>query len=340
MKQKHLLFLPLILLYSLIRGQNPITTAVPFLSISPDARSSSLAGCGAASEADVFSMYYNPAKYAFIKKNTSVGGGYSHWMKGGTHLFNIAAAQRVGKRSALAASFRYHNGMTVDYHDEFGFLLDLYRPYDFAVDLTYAIRLNDAFSLALAGRYIQSADFNSNNFFFNPVEKGRSIAFDLGMYYQKPVNLGVYNSQYALGTSITNMGSKMEYGNGWNQDPIKTAIPTTLRLGTSLKTEFNKDHVLTCMVDFTRLLFCDTVGNFKEELLKINYGLGLEYAWKDLAFVRTGYFNQPRLMGNRKYLSFGLGVAFNHFGIDAAYNMSTTSFHNTDYLLVDAYFFL
>ena len=358
---KRILFLPLLLLSGFMMGQNPITTAVPFLSVSPDARGAGLAGCGTATEADVFSMYYNPAKYAFVEGNTLAGGGYNRWLAGETNLFNAAVAQRVGRQSTLAATFRYFNGMSVEYLDPTGQFVGTYAPSDFAVDLPYAIRVNEVLSLALAGRYIQSSAGEQYYFSsFNEIKKGRSFAADLGIYYRKPLSLGGLKAHFAFGASINNIGSKISYwASPFQLVQYKTAIPTTLRFGTSLKTKFADDHILTGMVDFTKLLvpfdipvigcdvsvfkgmlrsFYDAPGGFKEELSEINYGIGLEYAWKETVFVRTGYFNQPYLKGNRKYLSLGLGAAFGHFGVDASYEMSTTSYHNSDYLVVGTHF--
>jgi len=252
MKTHSFLFLPL-LLCGMVAAQSPVTTAVPFLSITPDARGAGLADCGVASEADAYSMYYNPAKYAFIGSNTTA---------------------------------------------------------------------------------------------------------DLGVYYRKPVRLGGLDARLALGASITNLGTKIGYSKDKNPY-LKEFIPTTLRLGTSLKVNLGGDHALTGMADLTKLLvpsqptpathlqstflcmiqsFYDAPGGFKEELYEINYGLGLDYAWRDMLHVRTGYFNQPALKGNLKYLSLGLGLELKHFGLDVCYDLSTTSTHNADYLKVDTHF--
>lgn len=355
------LILPLLLLSGMVAAQSPITTAVPFLSITPDARGAGLADCGVASEADAYSMYYNPAKYAFIGSNTTVGLGYSRWTLGQTNLYNAAVAQRIGQRSTLAATFRYHQGLAVESLNTLGQWGGTFTPHDLAVDLGYAIRLNDALSLAVAGRYIQSNAFGKDDDVVNVYDRiktGRSFAADLGVYYRKPVRLGGLDARLALGASITNLGTKIGYSKDKNPY-LKEFIPTTLRLGTSLKVNLGGDHALTGMADLTKLLvpsqltvesrdqsvfmgmiqsFYDAPGGFKEELYEINYGLGLDYAWRDMLHVRTGYFNQPALKGNLKYLSLGLGLELKHFGLDVCYDLSTTSAHNADYLKVDTHF--
>lgn len=344
--KKHLtitLTLVLLLARSLVFAQGAITTAVPFLTVAPDARGSGLANCGAASKADVFSMYYNPAKYAFIDKNTSIGVAYGRGLLGQTDLFHGAVAQRIGQRSVIAASFRYHDEMSVSYVDPLGFAVSSFTPHHFAADLAYAFQLNDALSIAVAGRYIRSYAFSTSNPLYD-TKTGQSFAGDLGVYYCKPLELWHLPMQYTLGASITNLGSKISYGKdnaGGNQNGlIKTPIPTTLRIGTGLKANLNEDHSLTGMIDFTKLLVPSSmsIDSFKEELYEINYGLGLEYAWKDMVFVRAGYFNQPQLKGNRKYLAFGLGFEYGGFGIDASYHCSTTSINNTYCFCVDTHF--
>ena len=366
MKNKRILLLPLLLIGGLVWAQGPITTAVPFLSVAPDARGSGLANCGVASEADVFSMYYNPAKYAFIQKNTSVGISYSRWLIGKNNLFHAAASQRIGKRSVMAASFRYNEEMSISYYTPIGAAVGSYVPHHIAADLAYAFQLNDMLSIAVTGRYIRSSAFSTEEDFINThdhIQTGQSLAFDLGVYYHKPVKLGELPAQYTLGASVTNVGNKIGYGKngmGWNHyELIKIPIPTTLRVGTGLKMNLHEDHSLAGMIDFTKLLvpssityesynesvfkgiirsFYDAPGGFKEELYEINYGLGLEYAWKDRVYVRSGYFNQPQLKGNRKYLAFGIGFKFDYFGLDASYNLSTTTIHNSDYLRIGTYF--
>lgn len=366
MKNKRILLFLLLLVGGRMMAQGPITTAVPFLSVAPDARGSGLAGCGVASEADMFSMYYNPAKYAFVANNTSIGICYSRWLIGHNNLFHAAASQRIGKRSVIAASFRYNKEMGISYDNPFGFEVGSYTPHHFATDLAYAFQLNNALSIAVAGRYIQSSVFSTDANTLNPYDRiktGWSLAFDLGVFYNKPLDLGHIHAQYTFGTSISNVGNKIGYGKNdlWNNhfELFKTPIPTTLRIGTGLKMNLNEDHSLTGMIDFSKLLvpssityesydesvfkgmirsFYDAPGGFKEELYEINYGLGLEYAWKDRVYVRSGYFNQPQLKGNRKYLAFGIGIKFDYFGLDASYNLSTTTIQNTDYLRIGTYF--
>lgn len=357
-----LLIVLLLLSFGTMRAQEPtpIVTAVPFLSINPDARGAGMADCGVASEADVFSMYYNPAKYAFIKHQTSFGTSYYHWIMGKDHQFQIAAAQRLGSRSTLAASFRYHQGAQVDYFDHTGVLVDDYHPHELAADLAYSLRLNDCWSLGATGRYVRSYAFDTEVDPYHRVQTGQSFAADLGVYCHKPLNS--IDAEYALGLAITNIGTKIYYGkNYWNGGHLlEYYIPTTLRIGGSLKKNFGKDHSLAAMVDVNKLLvpsiptttveqsevnvfqamlqsFYDAPGGFKEELREVNYGIGVEYALKEQLFFRAGYYNQPYLKGNRKFLSFGSGWDFGKWGVDAAYHCSTTGSHSTDYLYVSGH---
>lgn len=231
---------------------NVITTAVPFVSIAPDARGGAMGDCGVASEADVFSMNYNPAKYSFLKEDFSVGLGYSPWLRNLVPDMNLAyliLARKLNSESAIAASLRYFSAGEVTFTDITGHEQGKYSPNEWAFDATYSRMLTDYLSGAVAGRFIYS---NLTQGIGEGSTAGWSIAADIGVYYNRPVEwFRDMDANFAWGISITNLGSKVSYK---NTSIDRDFIPTTLRFGPSLKLDLDEYNSLTFMVDVSKLL--------------------------------------------------------------------------------------
>lgn len=264
MKIRHLLLAGLLLTgtvtfgqgYNNLSGQstspNVITTAVPFVSIAPDARGGAMGDCGVSSDADVYSMHYNPAKYTFLEKDMSVGLGYSPWLHNlvpDMNLAYLAFAKKLNKTSALAATLRYFSCGEISFRDATGTDLGTYKPNEWAIDVTYSRMLTDYLSGAVAGRFIYS-DLTQGVTDGSSI--GWSVAADVAVYYKRPVEwFRDYEADFAFGASITNIGSKVSY----NTTSIKKDfIPTMLRLGPSLKLELDEYNSLAFMLDFSKYL--------------------------------------------------------------------------------------
>jgi len=231
---------------------NVITTAVPFVSIPPDARGGAMGDCGVSSEADVFSMNYNSAKYSFLKDNFSVGLGYSPWLRNLVPDMNLAyliLARKLNSESALAASLRYFSCGEVKFTNMQGDDQGSYNPNEWAFDLTYSRMLTDYLSGAVSGRFIYS---NLTQGVGEGSTAGWSVAADIGVYYKRPVEwFRDMDADFAWGISITNLGSKVSYK---NTSIDRDFIPTTLRFGPSLKLDIDEYNSLTFMVDVSKLL--------------------------------------------------------------------------------------
>ncbi len=231
---------------------NVITTAVPFVSIAPDARGGSMGDCGVASETDVYSMNYNAAKYAFMEDKFSIGLGYSPWLQKLTkdmRLAYLAGAYKINDRSSVAATLRYFSCGEIEFRDNNNISQGKYSPNEWAIDATYSRMLGDYLSGAVAGRFIYS-DLTQNQTDYG--RPGISVAADVSVYYKKPVEwFSSMDADFAWGASINNIGSKITY-NG--QSDRRDFIPTTLRAGTSLKLELDEYNSLAFMVDFSKLL--------------------------------------------------------------------------------------
>lgn len=231
---------------------NVITTAVPFVSISPDARGGSMGDCGVSSEADVYSMHYNPAKYTFLQQNMSVGLGYSPWLRNlvpDMNLAYLAFAYKLNSESALAATLRYFSCGEITFRDGSGNDMGTYKPNEWAIDATYSRMLTDYLSGAVAGRFIYS---NLTQGQGEGSSVGWSMAADVAVYYKRPVEwFRDMDADFAWGVCINNIGSKVSYN---NTSIDKDFIPTTLRFGPSLKLQLDEYNSLAFMVDVTKLL--------------------------------------------------------------------------------------
>ncbi len=338
---------------------NVITTAVPFVSISPDARGGAMGDCGVASEADVYSMHYNPAKYSFLKQNMSVGLGYSPWLRNlvpDMNLAYLAFATKLDSESALAATLRYFSCGEITFRDNEGNSQGDYKPNEWALDVAYSRMLTEYLSGAVAGRFIYS---NLTQGQGEGSTVGWSVAADVAVYYKRPVEwFRDMDADFSWGLSINNIGSKVSYN---NTSVEKDFIPTTLRFGPSLRMDIDEYNSLAFMVDVTKLLvpthptyrndsiiygmsddvsvpvgmiqsFYDAPGYsfndqgervgkgpFYEELCEYNIGVGAEYWYNNVFAVRAGYFNETALKGNRKYVTLGAALKYNVFGLDISY---------------------
>ena len=231
---------------------NVITTAVPFVSIAPDARGGSMGDCGVASDPDVYSMHYNAAKYVYLDDKFSAGLGYSPWLRklvDDMNLAYLAMAYKINDRSAVAGTLRYFSCGEIEFRDQNNYLIKEAHPNEWAIDATYSRMLGDYLSGAVAGRFIYS-DLTQNS--VDNSRPGISVAADVSVYYKKPVEwFSSMDADFAWGASVNNIGSKISY-NGISDR--RDFIPTTLRVGTDLKLEFDEYNSLAFMVDFSKLL--------------------------------------------------------------------------------------
>ena len=338
---------------------NTITTAVPFLMISPDARAGGMGDAGVASSADVNSIHWNPAKLVFADKKMGVGISYTPWLRKLVPDINLAYVSFFTKPndvSAIGASLRYFSLGNIDFTSETGDPMGSYKPNEFAVDVAYSRRLGDEFSGGIALRYIHSSLTGGITVGGNATKAGNSVAADVSFFYKTNLEISGKDAEFGAGLAITNIGSKMSYTDKGTKD----FIPINLRLGPSLKIKLNDYNELAFLVDFNKLLvptppvysdstiageenpiifagkdpnvgvaqgifqsFGDAPGGGKEELREINIAGGLEY-WYDKQFAfRAGYFYENKTKGNRKYFTLGIGLRYNIFGLDFAYLIPT-----------------
>ena len=231
---------------------NVITTAVPFVSISPDARGGAMGDCGVATPADVYSMHYNSAKYVYMPDKFAAGLGYSPWLRNlvpDMNLAYLALAYKINDRSAVASTLRYFSCGEIDFRDANNQELGTYSPNEWAVDATYSRLLGDYLSAAVAGRFIYSNLTQNQSDYGRP---GWSVAADVSVFYQRPVEwFSNMDADILWGISINNIGSKVTYNGSSDR---RDFIPTTLRAGAGMKLELDEYNSLAFTFDLTKLM--------------------------------------------------------------------------------------
>ena len=323
-----------------------ITTAVPFLGITPDARAAALGDAGVASSPDANSAYWNSAKLVFIDKDYGVSASYTPWLGkiiNDMYVFYLSGFYKIDRRQAVAFSMKYFDLGEVQFNQgpDPADLLGRYNPREFAFDVTYSRLLTEHVSIGGALRYIHSnltGYLSTNSFDASP---GNSVAVDMGFYYTKPITWK--NSNLSLGATITNLGGKISYSDQNNSD----FLPTNLRIGGAYKMEVSPLNSFTFLLDFNKLMvpsvkknpsppmlsgvlgsFSDAPGGFAEEMREITTSLGVEYWYNNTFAGRMGYFYESKDKGNRQYLTFGVGIHYDKFGLDVAYLVPTNKREN------------
>lgn len=338
---------------------NPVSTAVNSLKIGPDARAGGLGDIGAATDPDVNSQAWNPAKYPFCISRAGIAVNYTPWLRkivNDIDLAYVAGYMRLGDYTAISSSLRYFSLGEVDAGDNMSI-----KPYEMAFDIGVSRMLSENFSAAIALRYIRS-DLSGN--YSDDTKPGNAFAADVAMYYNKYVVMGSRECQLGLGLNISNIGSKIKFG-----DENTYFIPTNLRLGVNYLIPINEYNKIAFGLDLNKLLvptmprqkddesgeeyqqrlqkdyfdmspitgifksFGDAPGGFSEELKEIQWSFGVEYTYNDKFILRAGYHDEDKDKGNRKYFTVGAGFRMNVFSIDAGYVLSTAASNPLDQTL-------
>ncbi|MCZ8354934.1 MAG: type IX secretion system outer membrane channel protein PorV [Cyclobacteriaceae bacterium] len=328
-----------------VTGSNVITSAAPFLTISPDARHAGLGDAGVASSPDANGAYWNPAKMVFIDKEYGGSFSYTPWLAkivNDMDIFYLSGFYKLDREQVISASFKYFDMGKIFFTDQGGGSLGDYNPRDASFDVTYSRMLSPQLSLGLTGRYIYSnltGQFNNNNA-LGESKPGQTVAVDFGVLYKVPLKSASL-SDLSFGASISNLGGKISY----SDDRNRSFLPTNLRIGGAATKELDPYNKITFLLDFNKLMipspdangnfqnksmlsgvfgsFSDAPGGFEEEMQEITKSMAIEY-WYNAVFAgRLGYFHESAQKGNRQYLTFGLGFRKNNFGIDMAYLVPT-----------------
>ena len=337
---------------------NPIMTAVTSQTIAADARGASLGDIGAATEPDVYSQSWNPAKYPFTISRAGLAINYTPWLRQMVNdiaLLNAVGYVRLGDYQAISASLRYFSLGDVTAGDM------TVRPYELGVDVAYSRMLSERFSASVALRYMYS---DISGHYDDNTTAGSAFAADIACYYNNYVMMGNRECQFAFGVDISNIGSKINYGEDYSY-----FIPTNLRLGFNYLIPLNEYNRVSFSADINKLLvpsrplqkddetnedyeervrteyydvssiagifksFGDSERGFKGELEEIRWSIGAEYTYNDKFSLRAGYHHESEMQGNRKYFTVGAGFRMNVLSIDAGYVIATTPSNPLDQTL-------
>ncbi len=336
-----------------LSGANVVTTAVPFLTISPDSRAAGMGDVGVGTSADVNSQHWNPAKYAFTESDMGVALSYSPWLRNLADDINLAylvGYKRLDDYQTLSASLRYFSLGDILFYDDQAQYQGQQNPNEFAIDFGYTRLLSDYFSGAVTGRYIRS-DLTGGQM-INGVEShaGNSYAVDVAFFYRNEFMTGRQENLFSAGINIQNIGAKISYTDG----EVKDFIPTNMKLGAAYTTELDDYNTFTFAIDLNKLLvptpprdtttyddgaiiypgginsdksvvggmftsFGDAPGGMKEELQEVNISAGVEYWYNQQFALRAGYFYEHENKGNRKFMTAGAGLKLNVFALDFSY---------------------
>lgn len=335
------------------KNPNPIVTVVPFLTIAPDSRAGGMGDAGVATSPDMYSMHWNPAKYAFIDGNGGVALSYTPWLRNLVPDMNIAyltGYYRLDSKQVLSASLLYNYMGDIQGTDEFGNPTLNYKANEFAIDAAYSRILTDHFSGGIAFRFIYSNLTGGSSASGIPTKPGTSFAADISGLYQNKMNLFNKDGDWRFGFNFSNIGSKMTY----SEERAADFIPMNLRVGGAGSLLLDQRNRLTLTLDLNKLLvptppiydttgaivagkdpnvsvpvaifhsFYDAPGGFKEEMQEIQIATGVEYTYNEQFTLRTGYFYENQYKGNRKYFTVGAGFKLNIFSLDFSYLIPTS----------------
>jgi hypothetical protein len=232
---------------------NTITTAVPFLMISPDSRGGGMGDAGVATSPDGYSQHYNPAKYAFIDRDLGFSISYTPWLRNlidDIHLLYASGFVRYDKKQTLAASLRYFSLGDIIFTDIVGNTTGQFKPNEFSFDLSYSRLLSRNFSGGIALRYIHSNLTGGVYVEGTESHPGNAVASDVSFYYQNEVSLAKKDGLLAFGINLSNIGSKISY----TENAEKDFIPANMKLGGAYKLKLDDYNSFMLTADINKLL--------------------------------------------------------------------------------------
>jgi hypothetical protein len=330
---------------------NVVTTAVPFLRISPDARSGGMGDIGVATSPDAYAGLWNVGKVAFNQSKGGIGATYTPWLKdlvNDVYLASLSGYYKFADNQSINASLRYFSLGNIQFTDNLGNDFGSFRPREFGIDVGYSRKLSAKSGIGIALKYINSNLAGGTTVGSTTYKTGSAVAADLAYYHDGKAATG---NGWAWGVTLTNLGSKIAYTD--NAD-AKDFIPANLGLGATYTKKFNTQNQIMFGVDINKLLvptppadpataqqladyrnkgvlgswfssFGDAPDGFSEELKEFQVSLGGEYWYNNQFAFRAGYFFENKTKGNRRYFTMGVGLKYNIFGLNFSYLLPTGS---------------
>jgi hypothetical protein len=331
---------------------NVIQTVVPFLTIAPDSRAGAIGDAGVATSPDLYSMHWNPAKYAFIDGNGGFAMSYSPWLRALVPDINLALLTgyyRIDSKQVLAGSLMYSSLGEIQFTDDYGNYQSTHNPNEFSVDAAYSRLFSQHWSGGVALRFIYSNITGGQYVGSTETKAGTAFAADASAYYTTALKLGSKTGSISAGLNFSNIGSKMSYTS--DEDP--DFIPMNMRLGTTFTVDLDRYNSIGISFDINKLLvptppvyedgeivagrdpnvsvpvaifqsFYDAPNGFGEEMHEFTESIGIEYWYNQQFALRTGYFNMADCKGNMKYFTAGAGFRLSVFSLDFSYLIPLT----------------
>ncbi len=335
---------------------NTVTTAVPFLRITPDGRSAAMGDAGVSITPDANSIFWNASKLSFIEDKSGLALSYTPWLSNlvnDIYLASVSSFFKIDDQQTVAAGLRYFSLGNITFTDQNGQILQDFRPNEFAFDVAYSRKLAESLGVGLDLKYVYSNLATGQFVNGVPVKAANGIAADLSMFYTTDFKVNKKDSYFNTGFSISNIGNKLTYTSSVEKD----YMPTNLGLGATWGINFDDYNQLSITLDFNKLLvptpdttdadndgiydykqkstisgmfssFSDAPGGFKEELHEVMISTGIEYWYNNLFSVRAGYFYEHPTKGGRQYFTLGLGLRYNVFGLDFSYLVPSSQGQN------------
>lgn len=316
---------------------NVVTTAVPFLRISPDARSGGMGDLGVATSPDASSGFWNIGKVAFNESQGGIAATYTPWLKNlvnDVYLASLSGYYKMDELQALNVGLRYFSLGNIQFTDQNGNLNGNGKPREFGVDIGYSRKLSDQLGLGVTLRYINSDLASGAPSGGNTYKVGTSVAGDIGLYYDGKSEAG---DGFTFGATLSNLGAKIAYTDNADQ---KDFIPANLGLGFTWNKAIDEQNKLMFGVDFNKLLVPALGANPSQQEIddyrqkgvtgswfnsfsdfpgQANVSVGAEYWYNNQFAFRAGYFWEDKTRGNRRYFTAGLGLKYNIFGLNFSY---------------------
>lgn len=343
-----------------------ITTAVPFLLISGDARASGLGDQGVATPVRAYAQQWNPAKYAFSIEKQGFAVSYTPYLRKLTNDINLGSLvyfNRINERSAIGASLRYYSLGNIQFFDVTGNPMGEFAPNQFALDMSYSLRLSETFSMGVMGRYIRS-DLKITSQ-MNDASPANTFAVGVSAFYQsEEISYNEFDGRWRAGINIANIGPKIQYVDGGSE----SFIPTNFKAGAGFDFILDNSNTIGTYVEFNKLLvptpikptdsngngtvdseeqnaatekynkisefgalfssWGDAPGGINEELKEITWAFGAEYRYENSFAFRVGYFHESKEKGFREFMTLGAGFQYTTINIDVSYLFSTSAVQN------------
>ncbi len=332
---------------------NTLLTALPFLRITPDARSGALGDAGLALSADPNAMHHNAARLAFAENDLAISATYSPWLRNlgidDIYLLYLSGYKKIDDNQTAGASIRFFSLGTIEFRNEAGVDEGTGQPNELEITGAYSRKLSDKLSASLSAKFVYSNLATGRSVGGVQIFPAKTFGADIGVFYKTPMGASGRRNYLSIGSAITNIGAKVTY----TKSVVKDFIPTNFGIGGNYEMNFDDFNTLNIILDCNKLLvpstipfghpdfdknqntiadtrekslfegilgsFGDAVGGLTEEVQEITFSGALEY-WYDKQFaVRMGYFHEHALKGNRRFFTLGCGLKYNVFGINLSY---------------------